>query len=186
MASAGTQLQNNGGSQDFIEEDRSTTNDTKTSRSRIVTGQTEAAVAIRRPTRSPAPCLVDTIHGRANRLGVSAMTVRRRIKTGEIRAVRFGGAWRILAPERGSPSQLPEVCSVRQVANSLDVSELTVQRLIRSGRLNAFKASRRWWISRSVVVDLLAEPIKEMSNPGRTRTMCASSGHGSLHAVVSG
>ncbi len=173
MAIASTRLQKNVGSQDYVEAVLPATNDTKTSRSRIVTGRTEAVVAIGRPSRSPAPCLVDTIHGRANRLGVSAMTVRRRIKSGEIRGVRFGGAWRILAPERGSPSQLPEVCSVRQVANSLDVSELTVQRLIRQGRLSAFKAGRRWWIPRNVVVALLAEPIRGMSNPGQSRAMCA-------------
>ena len=126
----------------------------------------------------PAPCLVDTIHGRARRLDVSEITVRRRIKRGDIRAARIGGAWRILAPEKGSPSLLPEVCSVRQVANSLDVSELTVQRLIRSGRLNAFKAGQRWWIPRSVMVALLSEPIRGMSNAGPSRAMCASTGNG--------
>lgn len=185
MASVGTRSQSKVGSQDWIEAVLPTTNDTKTSRGRNVTARTDVVEAIERPSRSPAPCLVDTIHGRARRLEVSVITVRRRIKRGDIRASRIGGAWRILAPERGSPSLLPEVCSVRQVANSLDVSELTVQRLIRSGRLNAFKAGQRWWIPRSVLVALLSEPIRGMSKAGPSRAMCASTGQGSLEALVS-
>lgn len=46
----------------------------------VVTSRMEVGVAIERPCRSPAPCLVDTIRGRARRLGVSEVTVRRRIK----------------------------------------------------------------------------------------------------------
>jgi excisionase family DNA binding protein len=112
----------------------------------------------RREYRSPAPCLVDTIHGRARRLGVSELTVRRRIKRGTVPAVRIGGTWRVLAPERGSPYQLPETCSVGQVANSLDISQLTVRRLIKAGELQAHKDGRRWSIPREVLVCLLVEP----------------------------
>jgi excisionase family DNA binding protein len=152
----------------------------------VVTSRREVGVAIERPCRSPAPCLVDTIRGRARRLGVSEVTVRRRIKSGDILAARIGGAWRLLAPERGSPDQLSEVCSVRQVANSLDVSDLTVRRLIRSGRLKAFKDGRHWLIPRDGLSALLAEPIRGMGISSRPRVVGVPTSHGSLDPLLSG
>lgn len=120
-----------------------------------------------RTYRSPAPSLVDTIHGRARRLGVSELTVRRRIKASALPAIRIGGTWRVLAPERGSPYELPEICSVRQVANTLDLSELTVRRLIKSGEIKAVKSGRRWSIPRQVIVDLLTDSSATPIRHGR-------------------
>jgi len=96
----------------------------------------------------PAPCLVETVMQRARRLGVSPLTVRRRIRTGVDPAVQIGGTWRILLADTRSLQHLPAECSVRQTANTLGVSELTVRRWIASGAIPAVKHGRAWTISR--------------------------------------
>src|SRR4030088_2401893 len=81
----------------------------------------------------PAPCLVETVVQRARRLGVSPLTVRRRIRTGLDPALQIGGTWRILLADTRSLQHLPPECSVRQIANTLGVSALTVRRWIAAG-----------------------------------------------------
>jgi excisionase family DNA binding protein len=96
----------------------------------------------------PAPCLVETVVQRARRLGVSPLTVRRRIRIGLDPAVQIGGTWRILLADATSLQHLPSECSVRQIANTLGVSELTVRRWIAAGAIPAVKRGRAWIISR--------------------------------------
>ncbi len=107
---------------------------------------------LRRPTAEhyvlPTPCLVETVQQRAHRLGVSELTVRRRVRCGDTTAFRIGGTWRLPAPDQGSLHDLPQSCTVRQVANSLAVSELTVRRWITAGELPATKIGRTWMIPR--------------------------------------
>jgi excisionase family DNA binding protein len=91
---------------------------------------------------------VETVVQRARRLGVSPLTVRRRIRTGVDPAVQIGGTWRILLADSRSLQHLPPECSVRQTANTLGVSELTVRRWIASGAIPAVKHGRAWTISR--------------------------------------
>jgi excisionase family DNA binding protein len=111
--------------------------------------------------RYPSRCLVETVHQRARRLGVSDLTVRRRIREGTVKAVQIGGSWRIpTAPV----SDLPDTCTVRQVANSLNVAELTVRRWISSGVLPASKTGRIWTIERRDLQTLLLVP----DAPGQT------------------
>lgn len=104
---------------------------------------------------APYPCLVETVQQRARRLGLSELTIRRRMRHGSIEAFRIGGTWRLPAPDKGSVHDLPAVCSVRQVANSLAVSELTVRRWINAGDLPAVKTGRTWVIHRSSLEELL-------------------------------
>jgi excisionase family DNA binding protein len=100
------------------------------------------------PPDHPAPCLVETVVQRARRLGVSPLTVRRRIRTGLDPALQIGGTWRILLADIRSLQHLPPECSVRQTANTLGVSELTVRRWIAAGAIPAVKRGRAWTISR--------------------------------------
>ena len=103
----------------------------------------------------PAPCLVETIEQRARRLGVSQVTIRRRIRSGQDAAFQIGGAWRLLPPGAVSAAHLPKKCSVRQVANTLGVSELSVRRQIASGAMPAEKVGRAWLIPRRYLENLL-------------------------------
>ncbi|HEX4219613.1 MAG TPA: helix-turn-helix domain-containing protein [Acidimicrobiales bacterium] len=107
------------------------------------------------PPDVPAPCLVETIDQRARRLGVSPVTIRRRIRSGQDPAFHVGGAWRLLPPGACSIAHLPKHCSVRQVANTLGVSELSVRRQIASGAMPAKKVGRAWLIPRRYLENLL-------------------------------
>jgi excisionase family DNA binding protein len=104
----------------------------------------------------PAPCLVETVRQRASRLGVSELTVWRQLRRGDTPAFRIGGTWRLPAPERDLLDDLPCWCTVRQVANSLAVSELTVRRWIAAAELPAMKIGRSWTIPRHHLELLLA------------------------------
>ena len=110
----------------------------------------------RRPT-TPAPRLVWTTEQAAHRLGVSELTVRRRIKAGVVPAIRIGGTLRI--PATSAVDHLPVECTVRQVANSLDVSELTVRRWITAGKLPAMKRGRTWRVARRNLAELLGQDV---------------------------
>jgi excisionase family DNA binding protein len=91
----------------------------------------------------------------AQLLGVSVGTARRRVSAGDIGAVQVGGTWRI--PIAGAPGlgALPPWCTVGQVANSLDVSIVTVRRWIRDGDVPAARDGRRWRIPRAYLEGLL-------------------------------
>lgn len=47
---------------------------------------------------------------------------------------------------------LPDIITVKQLADFLQISELTVLRAIKSGKLEAFKAGRDWRIEREAVL----------------------------------
>jgi excisionase family DNA binding protein len=47
---------------------------------------------------------------------------------------------------------LPDILTVKQLAEFLQVSELTVKRAIKSGELEAFKAGRDWRIEKESVL----------------------------------
>lgn len=103
----------------------------------------------------PAPRLVGTIRETANRLGVTELTVRRHIKSGKLYAVQIGGSWRVPSDTHGRIQDLPEECSLHQVANCLDVSSLTVRRWIKNGQFPATKRNRMWVIQRFDLENLL-------------------------------
>jgi excisionase family DNA binding protein len=113
----------------------------------------------------PAPCLVETVRQRARRLGVSELTVWRQLRRGDTSAFRIGGTWRLPGPERGLLDDLPRWCTVRQVANSLAVSELTVRRWIAARELPAMKIGRSWMIPRRHLELLLATQGVFLSSP---------------------
>lgn len=46
---------------------------------------------------------------------------------------------------------LPDILTVKQLAEFLQVSELTIKRAIKSGELEAFKVGRDWRIERESV-----------------------------------
>lgn len=48
---------------------------------------------------------------------------------------------------------LPEIITVKQLAEFLQVSELTVKRAIKAGDLKAFKVGRDWRIEKEAVLD---------------------------------
>lgn len=48
--------------------------------------------------------------------------------------------------------KLPEIVTVRQLADFLQISELTVLRAIKAGNLDAFKAGRDWRIEKEAVL----------------------------------
>ena len=102
---------------------------------------------------------------RARRLGVSELTVWRQLRRGDASAFRIGGTWRLPGPERGLLGDLPSWCTVRQVANSLAVSELTVRRWIAAGELPAMKTGRSWTIPRRHLELLLATQGVLLSGP---------------------
>lgn len=47
---------------------------------------------------------------------------------------------------------LPDIITVKQLAEFLQISELTVFRAIKAGKLDAFKAGRDWRIEREAVM----------------------------------
>lgn len=49
--------------------------------------------------------------------------------------------------------KLPEVITVKQLADFLQVSELTVLRAIKAGNLDAFKVGRDWRIEKEAVMN---------------------------------
>jgi excisionase family DNA binding protein len=99
--------------------------------------------------------LVLTIAATARLLGVSELTVRRRIRAGTLPAVQIGGSWRIPGPSIHRIAELPEKCTIRQIAHSLDVSELTVRRWIKDGHLPATKSDRSWVVDRNDLSEIL-------------------------------
>lgn len=105
--------------------------------------------------RAATPRLVNTIRQAARELGVGELTVRRRLKAGTLRGVQIGGTWRLPGPNYGRIVSLPEECTLHQVANSLDVSDLTVRRWVKQGEVPAHKKSRVWVIFRSDLENLL-------------------------------
>jgi excisionase family DNA binding protein len=115
----------------------------------------------------PSRCLVETVQHRARRLGVSELTVRRHIKGKRVRAIQIGGTWRIPGENAALVYDLPPWCSVRQVANSFDVSELTVRRWIASGALAARKSGRVWKIDRHELIGLI-DPDRSQRGAGGT------------------
>jgi len=108
------------------------------------------------PLRRVTPRLVVTIRETAKQLGVTELTIRRHIKSGKLHAIQVGGSWRIPTPNSVRISELPDECNLHQIANSLDVSDLTVRRWIKSGQFPATKRDRMWIVKRSDLADLLA------------------------------
>jgi len=52
---------------------------------------------------------------------------------------------------------LPDIITVKQLAEFLQVTELTIRRAINSGTLKAFKVGREWRIERKAVTEWLKE-----------------------------
>jgi len=48
--------------------------------------------------------------------------------------------------------KLPEIVTVKQLAEFLQISEITVKRAIKNGDLEAFKAGRDWRIEKEAVM----------------------------------
>lgn len=105
--------------------------------------------------RRITPRLVGTIRDTAKQLGVTELTVRRQIKAGKLRAVQIGSCWRIPSATPEKLQELPLECTLHQVANSLDVSDLTVRRWIKGKQLPATKRNRAWVVMRSDLEALL-------------------------------
>jgi excisionase family DNA binding protein len=105
--------------------------------------------------RRITPRLVGTIRDTAKQLGVTELTVRRQIKAGKLRAVQIGSCWRIPSATPEKLQELPLECTLHQVANSLDVSDLTVRRWIKAQQLPATKRNRAWVVMRSDLEALL-------------------------------
>jgi excisionase family DNA binding protein len=112
------------------------------------------------------PRLVGTIRDTAKQLGVTELTVRRQIKSGKLHAVQIGSSWRIPSSTNERIQELPEECTLHQVANSLDVSDLTVRRWIKNGQLPAMKRNRAWIVLRS--------DLERLLTAGTPRTSVAS------------
>lgn len=112
----------------------------------------------------PTPRLVCTIRDTAKRLGVTELTVRRQIKAGKLPAVQIGGSWRIPTSIHDRILELPTECSLHQVANSLDVSDLTVRRWIRRNQIPAEKRDRSWIIQRADLERLLTVAPRERAD----------------------
>jgi excisionase family DNA binding protein len=135
--------------------------------------------ALVRPTptvgRRVTPTLFWSVRRAAKHLGVSELTARRYIRDGRLTAVQIGGTWRIPAADHATARELPDQCSIRQIANSLGVSEVSVRRWIRSGAIQAAKFGGAWKIPRHVVEELLdartgaqAIEAETLSQGGRT------------------
>ena len=60
---------------------------------------------------------------------------------------------------------LPELMTIKQVADYLQVSISTVRRMLADGRLNGFKVGRAWRIPREAVAQLLNEGVQESRSP---------------------
>jgi excisionase family DNA binding protein len=106
--------------------------------------------------RHVVPSLFASVPRAAKQLGVCELTVRRHVRDGRIRAVLVGGTWRIPRDEQGLAQRLPVECSIQDVANSLEVSEVTVRRWIRSGSIPAKKVGKSWKVPRKFLEGLLA------------------------------
>jgi excisionase family DNA binding protein len=52
---------------------------------------------------------------------------------------------------------LPDIVTVKQLAEFLQVTELTIRRSINSEALKAFKVGREWRIERTAVIEWLKE-----------------------------
>lgn len=53
--------------------------------------------------------------------------------------------------------KLPNISTVKQLAEFLQVTELTVRRAINAGELKAFKVGREWRIERKAVMEWLEQ-----------------------------
>lgn len=116
--------------------------------------------------RRVTPRLVDSVSQAARTLGVSELTVRRHIKLGTVPAVQIGGTWRIPIAEGDRIAQLPEECTIHEVANSFNVSELTVRRWIHGGHFPAAKRGRTWVVLRTDIEGILSSYV--LSHPAGT------------------
>lgn len=50
---------------------------------------------------------------------------------------------------------MPDIVTVKQLAEFLQVSDLTIKRAIKSGKLEAFKVGRDWRIEREKAIEWL-------------------------------
>ena len=50
---------------------------------------------------------------------------------------------------------MPDIVTIKQLAEFLQVSDLTVKRAIKSGSLKAFKVGRDWRVEREKVIEWL-------------------------------
>jgi excisionase family DNA binding protein len=53
--------------------------------------------------------------------------------------------------------KLPEILTVKQLADFLQVTELTIRRALNDGRLKGFKIGRDWRIEKENVLEWLRE-----------------------------
>ena len=53
--------------------------------------------------------------------------------------------------------KLPEIMTVKQLADFLQVTELTIRRALTSGKLKGFKIGRDWRIEKEAVIEWLKE-----------------------------
>jgi excisionase family DNA binding protein len=116
--------------------------------SREGVGMSEVSAVQSESVRRAVPSLVSSVQRAAKQMGVSELTVRRHVRDGRLRAVLVGGTWRIPRANPGPMLHLPVECSIRQVANSLEISEVTVRRWIHSGEIPATKRGKHWKVPR--------------------------------------
>ena len=118
--------------------------------------------------RKVMPCVVWSVQQAARHYGVSEITIRRRVRSGQLPAVQIGKSCRIPVDDVRFLRALPGVFTIHQIANLLDVSEVTVRRWIRTGDLPATKRGRSWMVSRRFIERLLEDvgvlPIGEERN----------------------
>lgn len=55
---------------------------------------------------------------------------------------------------------LPEICTPKQLAEFLQVSDQTIKRAIKAGKLKAFKINKDWRIEKEAVKQWLMEEEK--------------------------
>jgi excisionase family DNA binding protein len=66
--------------------------------------------------------------------------------------------------------KLPEIVTVKQLCEFLQVSDQTVIRAIKSGELRAFKVGREWRVEKDAVMKW----VKNRNDPSPTKTQIVS------------
>ena len=119
------------------------------------------------------PLLLD-VETAAQRLGVSAITFRRRLAAGDVVGSKIGNQWRFWAPtlvtgaagpgagEHVAQELLPVgwiepgMVDLEQLAELLGIAQRTLAELVRDGELPAGKLGRQWRAYWPVIRDRIA------------------------------
>ena len=63
---------------------------------------------------------------------------------------------------------LPSILTPRQLSEALQISDQTIKKAIRAGRLDAFKVGRDWRIEKEAVLKWIEKGRQESDNRGRS------------------